>query len=112
MRNMSFALTTDQIRSRRKTVTRRIGWLTLKPGTLLQPVVKSQGLKKGEQVQKIGGPVKVVNVSRSALKSITPQDVHLEGFPAMTQGQFVKMFAQSHKCWSTTIVTRIEFEYL
>ena len=38
MRRMSFALTTDQILSQTKTVTRRFGWEKLKPGDVLQPV--------------------------------------------------------------------------
>ena len=38
MRHMSFALTTKQIKSRTKTVTRRLGWTFLKPGDLIQPV--------------------------------------------------------------------------
>jgi hypothetical protein len=109
---MSFALTTYQIRTRRKTVTRRLGWEFLKPGDLLQPIVKGQGLKKGETVHKIGGPIRVVNVSRAPLNSITPQDVFREGFPAMTKSQFVKMFKKSHSgCRVASIVTRIEFEY-
>ena len=31
-RNMSFALTTDQVRKQSKTVTRRMGWRKTKPG--------------------------------------------------------------------------------
>jgi len=112
MRHMSFALTTEQIRQRKKTVTRRLGWEFLKPGDLLQPIVKGQGLKKGETVEKIGGPIRVVNVSRSPLNAITPQDVFREGFPAMTKADFVKMFKKSHRgCRVATVVTRIEFEY-
>lgn len=61
---MSFALTSTQINDRTKTVTRRLGWSRLRPGTLLQPVVKAQGLKKGEKVQKVGGPIRVVSVRR------------------------------------------------
>jgi hypothetical protein len=57
VRNISFALTTAQVRARTKTVTRRVGWTFLKPGDLLQPVVKCRGLKKGERVEKIGGPI-------------------------------------------------------
>jgi hypothetical protein len=84
----------------------------LKPGELLQPIVKGQGLKKGETVAKIGGPIRVVNVSRSPLNAITPQDVFREGFPAMTKADFVTMFKKSHRgCRVATIVTRIEFEY-
>jgi hypothetical protein len=47
MRLISFALTTGQIRNRTTTVTRRLWWKNLKPGTLLQPVEKAPGLKKG-----------------------------------------------------------------
>jgi len=50
MRNMSFFLTTDQIRNKTKTVTRRDGWLFLKPGDIVQACVKCQGLKKGEKI--------------------------------------------------------------
>ena len=113
MRNISFALTTEQIRNRTKTVTRRLGWKDLKPGTLLQPVVKSQGLKKGEKVQKIGRPIRVVSVERAPLNAITPQDVHLEGFPQLTVPDFVAMFKRSHGgCRADTVVTRIEFSYV
>lgn len=113
MRNISFAMTTDQIRNKTKTVTRRLGWAFLKPGTLLQPVEKCQGLKKGERVRKIGDPIIVTDVSRAPLNSITPQDVHREGFPQMTVREFVKMFKKSHRgCRVGTEVTRIAFQYL
>ena len=36
MRSMSFMLTTQQIRDRTKSVTRRTGWADLQPGTLLR----------------------------------------------------------------------------
>mgnify|MGYP001581955527 CR=1 FL=1 len=112
MRNMSFALTAEQVLSRKKTVTRRIGWVFLKPGDLLQPIVKGQGIPKGGTVEKIGGPIQVVSVSRGPLNAITPQDVHREGFPRMTAGEFVRMFKRTHRgCRVGTIVTRIEFSY-
>ncbi|MCR4375630.1 MAG: hypothetical protein NUW22_12355 [Acidobacteria bacterium] len=112
MRNISFALTTEQIRTQAKTVTRRMGWKDLKPGTLLQPVVKGMGLKKGESVEKIGGPVRVLSVSRQQLRDITPQDVYREGFPQMTREEFIWFFMKSHTgCYVDSPVTRIEFEY-
>ncbi len=112
MRNMSFALTTEQIRKQTKTVTRRIGWNDLEPGTLLQPIVKGQGIPKGEHVEKIGGPIRVLSVSTQQLQDITPQDVHREGFPQMTRAEFIRMFKASHKpCYADTKVTRIEFEF-
>ena len=112
MRLMSFALTTDQIRSRTKTVTRRIGWKTLKPGTLLQPVEKSQGLKNGERVTTIGGPIRVVAVDRVVLGDISPQDVYREGFPTMTPREFVEMFKRHNGGLRDQMVTRIQFEYV
>jgi hypothetical protein len=67
VRLISFSLTTDQIRNRTKTVTRRLGWARLKPGTLLQPIVKGQGIPKGGKVETIGGPIRVVRVDREPL---------------------------------------------
>lgn len=117
MRNISFALTTRQVRRRKKTVTRRLGWRDLEPGTLLQPVVKSQGLKKGQKVRKIGRPIRVVDVRREVLRRVI--DVHdygrreviLEGFPRMTPHQFVQFFCVANRCTSRQFVTRIEYEY-
>ncbi len=112
MRNISFALTTAQVRARQKTVTRRIGWTWLKPGTLLQPVVKCQGLKKGERVEKIGGPIRVTAVDRVVLGDISPQDVYREGFPDMTPRQFVEFFKHANGGLKNQTVTRIQFEYV
>jgi hypothetical protein len=52
-RLMSFAHTTDQIRNRTKTVTRRNGWADLKPGELFWAVEKAMGLKPGEKVKRV-----------------------------------------------------------
>lgn len=111
MRNISFAMTTEQVRNQTKTVTRRRGWKTLKPGTLLQPVEKAQGLKKGETVTKIGGPIRVLRVDLVRLGDISPQDVHREGFPQMTTREFVQMFKDHNGGLKGQIVTRIQFEY-
>lgn len=112
MRHMSFALTTAQVRARTKTVTRRRGWEFAKAGDVVQPVVKGQGLKKGETVETIGGPIRFVRVDRVVLGDITPQDVHREGFPQMTRNEFVKMFTKHNGCRTYDKVTRIEFEYV
>jgi len=117
VRCMSFALTTAQIQARTKTVTRRLGWATLKPGTLLQPVVKGQGLKKGETVQRIGGPIRVVSVSRERLNRLYhdaygPVETVREGFPGMTGQAFVAMFCTHNRtAHPMDYVTRIEFVY-
>ena len=111
MRNISFSLTTPQVLARTKTVTRRLGWKFLKPGTLLQPVVKSQGIPKGGTVEKIGGPIRVLSVDRVVLGDITVQDVHREGFPRFTKSQFIRFFKQANGCRRDTVVTRIAFTY-
>jgi hypothetical protein len=116
-RNISFMLTTEQIRNRTKTVTRRLGWRFLKVGDTLNAVVKCQGLKKGESVEKLA-TIKVVSIRREPLNAITFEDVKAEGFedhPAV-QGSplcFIDFFCRSHpKCAPWTVVTRIEFEYV
>jgi hypothetical protein len=110
---MSFAATAQQVFWRTKTVTRRKGWKDLQPGALLQPFLKAQGLKAGEHVEPIGGPIRVVSVSQTVLGDITPQDVHREGFPAMTVDEFLRMFrAINPGSRRTDRVTRIQFEYV
>lgn len=116
MRNMSFALTTEQVRARTKTVTRRIGWRFLRVGDLVQPVVKCQGLKPGESIQKIGGPIRVKSVRREKLDTIVDRrdyiETALEGFPQMPPTEFVRMFCDHMRpCQPYWQVTRIEFEY-
>lgn len=111
MRNISFALTTGQVRAKTKTVTRRLGWLNAKPGDRLQPVVKGMGLKSGETVERIGAHIRLVSVRREPLNAITADDVTREGF-TMTPDEFVVLFCRSHKgCAPDTEVTRLEFVY-
>lgn len=119
MRNMSFALTTEQIRNQTKTVTRRTGWAFLKPGDLVQPVVKGQGIRKGERVEKIGNPIRVVNVSREWMsdfrgRSDAVMECVREGLPLLSPSAFYVMFRKHHADPSADdlLVTRIEFEYL
>jgi hypothetical protein len=112
MRNISFAITKTQVVTRAKTVTRRLGWDDLKPGTLLQGVEKAQGLKKGEKVKPLC-KVRVVSVTPTTLMQTTEEDVVREGFPGMTVDEFIAMFCKSHKgCTPQTEITRIEFEYV
>lgn len=112
MRLMSFALTTEQIRTQTKTVTRRLGWRKAKAGDVVQPVVKGQGLKKGETVERIGYPIRFVSVTRVRLCDISTVDVYREGFPNLTQRQFIEMFKAHNGGLRDQEVTRIEFEYL
>lgn len=110
---MSFSLTTPQMLARTKTVTRRLGWRELRPGTLLQAVEKSQGLKKGEKVRKLG-VIRVVDVRHEELIAIVHEkaDVAREGFPGHTPGEFVRFFCSHNNCDERTFVTRIEFEHV
>lgn len=118
MKNMSFALTTEQVRKQTKTVTRRLGWKNAKPGDIAQPVVKGQGIPKGGTVEKIGGPIRFVDVDRGPLERMLGDDfaasdeAKLEGFPHLTSEEFVAMFCEHNGCNPGDDVTRIEFEYL
>ena len=121
MRNMSFALTTPQVRSGTKTVTRRLGWKFIKAGDLVRPVVKSQGLERGEKVEVIRGPLRIVSVRREALvdmlidQAYGERECTLEGFgddPLLWRPQdSIEFFCRTHACGPGDLVTRIEFEY-
>lgn len=50
MRNMSFQLTVAAVRGRTKTVTRRLGWSWLEPGTLLRSTCKREVHQDGPRV--------------------------------------------------------------
>lgn len=112
MQHISYAHTTQQVRDQSKDVTRRLGWKHLKPGTLIQPIVKGQGLKKGERVEKIGGPVRVVSVRQEALSLLIDDpdygrdEMRREGFPGMDAAEFIARYFPG-----VAIVTRIEFAY-
>lgn len=111
MRNMSFMLTTEQIRNRTKTVTRRLGWKNLKPGERFWACEKCQGLKKGERIERLA-LLECVGNSSIMLGEMLSRDCELEGFPELTPEQFISMFCREMKCQETTIVQRIEFKYV
>lgn len=112
-RNISFALTTEQVRSQTKTVTRRVGWFFAKPGMLLQPIVKGQGIPKGGKVERIGGLIRVVKVSREWMSCFDdPAECVREGFPEMSPEEFRSFFLSTHGASEELAVTRIEFEYV
>jgi hypothetical protein len=110
-RNISFMLTTDQIRKHQKTVTRRLGWFNLEPGEILNACVKCQGLKRGEKIEKIA-LIRVLNVRREKLYQITIDDVSREGFDGKSRDWFISMFMREMGVEAFVEVTRIEFEYL
>jgi hypothetical protein len=110
-RNISFFHTQEQFRNRSKTVTRRLGWLFLKPGDILNACEKCQGLGKGGKIKRLG-QIEVLSVRREPLNEITIEDCAAEGFPWMRPGDFVDFFCEAMRCHPGTIVTRIEFKYL
>ena len=110
-RNMSFSLTTEQVRNHTKTVTRRTGWKFLKPGDIVNAVEKGQGLKKGEKIRKIC-KIRIVSVRSEPLSDITKADCIKEGFPEMSPVEFVLMFSIHNKVFARSPVNRIEFEYI
>ena len=110
-RNMSFMLTTEQIRNKSKTVTRRLGWWFLQPGDILNACEKCQGLKKGEKIKKIC-KIRVVHVRKVLLCNMDPLDYIKEGFPNYDNDEFIRMFMREMKCYYATEVNRIEFEYV
>lgn len=117
-RNISFALTTDQIRNRTKTVTRRKGWRFLKVGDILNACVKCMGLKPGEKIQRLC-QIRVTSVEREELYSGMVdhldggyEESSKEGFPEMSGERFAEMFCEHMGGDLDQEVTRIEFEYV
>lgn len=114
---MSFMLTTEQVRHRAKTVTRRTGWHALRVGDTVQAVEKGMGLKKGERIKPLAR-LTVVSVRQEPLRRMLDdyqygrEETDREGFPHMTPERFVAFFCRSHRgVTPDTDVTRIEFEY-
>jgi hypothetical protein len=117
---MSFSMTTEAVRNHTKTVTRRLGWANLEPGTLLWACEKCQGLKKGEKVVKIA----LIRVLRNDLEPLDAMyeygsyETTREGFPGMGISSFIDMFIRANKLHlntyspSTQVINRIEFEYV
>lgn len=122
MRNISFALTTNQIMDGTKTVTRRLGWVNLKPGQQLRPVRKCMGLRPGEKVEVLRDPLTILSVRREPLRAMLDDleygihECELEGFGKHPDyrwpSAFVTMFCATHKgCSPETMVTRLEFTF-
>lgn len=124
-RLMSVTLTADAVVERRKTVTRRLGWVFLKPGDRLQLCRKVMGRKKDEPLERLAY-VEVVDVRRERLWSIDDADVVREGlrhedapfdewdaetgYPA--SWAWATWFADEMNVMLDDFVTRIEWRYL
>jgi len=112
MRLMSVALTEQSVRDRSKTVTRRAGWLMLKPGDQLTLCRKVMGRRKGEPLVRIVN-VEVISVRREPLRWMTNNECIREGLPHLSPDQFIEFFCATHKgCTPFSDVTRIEWRYL
>ncbi len=111
MKNMSFALTVEQFRNETKTVTRRIGWNSLKPGDILYGVKKAMGLKKGEKIEKMG-KIKILSVRKESILAISKSDVAKEGFPEWSRKKFIALIMNCYKLNLNSTINRIEFEYI
>lgn len=116
-RLMSVAMTADAVIARQKTVTRRKGWLMLKPGDRLTLCRKVQGRKPGEPLERLA-EVKVTHIRRESLSTLLigpygDREVSLEGLPGMDPSDFVQQyFIDAQGMQPNDIVTRIEWRYL
>jgi hypothetical protein len=112
-RLLSVSLTESAVVSRTKTVTRRKGWLFLKPGDRLTLCRKVMGRKPGEPLVRLA-EVEVVSVDREPLHGIAwhDGDTAREGLPLMTPVQFVRFFIAHMGGDPDQVVTRIEWRYL
>lgn len=125
-RLMSVAFTEDAVRERRKTVTRRKGWLMLKPGDRLTLCRKVMGRTKGEPLVRVA-EVEIVSVRREVLAHLLPgaakpsrfggtypdDEMVREGFPGLDPADFVRRyFVEAQGIRPTDDVTRIEWRYL
>jgi hypothetical protein len=108
---MSFSLTTEQVRNRTKTVTRRFGWWILRPGDRVMAIEKGQGLKKGEKVKYIC-EIEIVSARREQIKDMPAGDCMLEGFMELSVSEFVEMLCNHAHKKPTDVVNRIEFKYV
>lgn len=124
-RLMSVAFTEQAVRERRKTVTRRKGWLFLKPGDRLTLCRKVMGRRKGEPLERIA-EVEVVSVRREPLIAVAGPYIEdrstggviwpeliAEGFPDIGPGEFMRRyFTEAQGMNSMDDVTRIEWRYI
>jgi len=110
-RNMSFAMTTEQVENRVKDVTRRFGWWFLKPGDVVNAVQKAMGLRPGEKVVRIC-QIRIIGTRPEPLNAITKEECRREGFPELEPEDFVLMLTKHYRCDPQEIVNRIEYEYL
>lgn len=117
---MSVTFTEQAVIERRKTVTRRKGWLFVKPGDRLTLCRKVMGRKPGEPLVRIC-EVEVVSVIRCPLRMVrTPGELTKEGFPELEEWPgpyrgaktFIEWYFEPQGLGWDDDVTRIEWRYL
>lgn len=98
-RRMSCSMTTDAVRDRSKTVTRRATrtWQNLEVGDHLTLVEKAMGLKKGER-QVILADVEIIDIRLEPITAIwdEPGGVEREGITDMSPNLFAYWWAEHH----------------
>lgn len=112
---MSFFLTTNQVISEIKTVTRRLGWNHAYPGMYCWAVEKGQGIKKGELRRLKLIRIKSIRKEELSLLrqfSDPSEELKREGFPDLTAQEFVDFFCKEAKCKPDQLVNRVQFEYV
>jgi len=110
-RNMSFAMTVDQVRNKTKTVTRRFGWDFLQPGDILHAVEKGMGIKKGEKIKRIC-KIRIIGFRKERLCDITQDDVIKEGFESWDEEDYINLITDQYNVKREVVMNRIEFEYV
>ena len=126
---MSVALTEQAVVERRKTVTRRLGWLFAKPGDQITLCRKVMGRKPGEPLVRLA-EVELVSVRREPLFAMTDDDVAREAVPLLdaygrdrfdevyldtglpTASAWVSWFAWEMDIFPEDDITRLEWRYL
>lgn len=115
MRRMSFSATTQQMRNRTKTVTRRRPetWKNLQPGDRLLAVEKAMGLPKGAKQVPLG-VIEIVDVRVEPLHAIRSErhGAKREGFPDSDGGWFVLFWQIEFGGDEGQLVRRIEFRHV
>lgn len=118
---MSFALRAAALRARTASVTRRLGWRDLRPGTVLRAVEKGLCLQSGDTLQTLAY-IRVVDVRIEPLQRLEWDSAYgleecrhegLSDHPILCEpSAYVQFFCRLYGCDAATFVTRIQFEYV
>lgn len=120
-RLMSVSMTKQAVIERRKTVTRRKGWLHAEPGMRLTLCEKVMGRRKGEPLIRVA-EVQILSARREPLGLVLPTwgdpaygvaEMILEGFPGLDPAEFIRCyFTEPQGITARDDITRVEWVYL